>query len=111
MCPAGFPLRSSSAQSLKARELKLRSEEIDAKLQLEGQQRKLERTVLLLLLGQPELGKSTVRKQLQLLYIPAGFDAERLSWRPAIFLNTIESIRHILETLEAATDNIDKLVV
>ena len=109
MFSAGFPLRSSAAQSLKSRKLKLRSEEIDAKLQLEGRQRKQERTVLLLLLGPPESGKSTVRKQLQLMYDPAGFDAERLSWRAVIYLNIIESVRRNLEALEATIDNTDKL--
>ena len=108
--PAGFPLRSSAAQSLKARQLKLRSEEIDAKLQFDGRQRKQERTVLLLLLGPPESGKSTVRKQLQLMYDPNGFDAERLSWRTVIYLNIVESVRRILEAFEAAADNTDKLV-
>ncbi|TBU38838.1 guanine nucleotide binding protein, alpha subunit [Dichomitus squalens] len=89
---SGFNPRSSS-----------RSEEIDAALSLERRQRRRVRAVQLLLLGPPESGKSTVRKQLQLLYDLAGFNAERHSWLTAIYLNIIESVRHILQTLEEDT--------
>ncbi|EJU02511.1 G-protein alpha subunit [Dacryopinax primogenitus] len=88
-----------SARLMAEFEAKQRSDAIDESLRQEKLAAKKNKEVKILLLGQSESGKSTTLKQFQLLWDPNLLDAERLYWRPVIFLNLVVSIRRILECL------------
>ncbi|KZO91215.1 guanine nucleotide binding protein, alpha subunit, partial [Calocera viscosa TUFC12733] len=85
-------------------EAKQQSDAIDEMLRQERAATKKTKEVKILLLGQSESGKSTTLKQFQLLWAPNILDAERLYWRPVIFLNLVISIRRILECLSVRPD-------
>lgn len=55
--------------------------------------------ILILLLGAGESGKSTVLKQMKLLYASGFSTAERKSYRRIIFSNILNSLREILESM------------
>ncbi|VDC04222.1 unnamed protein product [Peniophora sp. CBMAI 1063] len=81
------------------------SESIDQQLKLEHQEQKKNKVdVKVLLLGQSESGKSTTLKQFQLAHTPAAFRAERMAWRPVIYLNLVRSIRRILDAISPDLD-------
>ncbi|KAE8229409.1 hypothetical protein CF326_g5621 [Tilletia indica] len=54
----------------------------------------------ILLLGQQGAGKTTVLKQMRLLYDPQTHERERHGWRLVIFLNIITAARIMLERIE-----------
>ncbi|KAJ6437060.1 guanine nucleotide-binding protein alpha-2 subunit [Purpureocillium lavendulum] len=56
---------------------------------------KLAKEVKLLLLGPGESGKTTILKQMRLIYCRSFTDRERLWWKPVIFRNFVESFRII----------------
>ncbi|TBU61057.1 G-alpha-domain-containing protein [Dichomitus squalens] len=72
---------------------------IDESIRIEKQQRKKQKLVRLLLLGQSESGKSTTLRQFQRLYTPNAFREERVLWRAVIQLNIVRSIHTLLDTL------------
>ncbi|KZV66260.1 guanine nucleotide binding protein, alpha subunit [Peniophora sp. CONT] len=73
------------------------SNSIDRQIARDKKKRKEE--IKLLLLGQSESGKSTTLKQFQIVHTPAAFHAERIAWRPVIYLNIVQSICSILEAM------------
>ncbi|KAI0768152.1 G-protein alpha subunit [Trametes elegans] len=84
------------------------SDSIDEEIKADRERmRKSRQDIRLLLLGQAESGKSTLQKQFQLLYNPAGLDDERLSWRTVIYFNIARPISRILEALDAFGDSDD----
>ncbi|KZT51604.1 guanine nucleotide binding protein, alpha subunit [Calocera cornea HHB12733] len=93
-----------SARLMAEFEAKQRSDAIDEMLRQERVAQKKKKEVKILLLGQSESGKSTTLKQFQLLWAPNILDAERLYWRPVIFLNLVVSVRRILECLSVRPD-------
>ncbi|THV06695.1 guanine nucleotide binding protein, alpha subunit [Dendrothele bispora CBS 962.96] len=85
------------------KEAKLRSDAIDAEINRQRQaEKKEQRPIKVLLLGQSESGKSTTLKNFQLINSPKAFKAERASWRAVIQLNVVRSIRTILDLMSAA---------
>ncbi|RVD81494.1 uncharacterized protein DFL_009358 [Arthrobotrys flagrans] len=77
---------------------RLRSKEIERTLRQD--EKRMAREVKLLLLGAGESGKSTILKQMQLIYA-AGFQkADRERYRGIIFTNITESMKLILEQME-----------
>ncbi|KAI0360019.1 G-protein alpha subunit [Trametes cingulata] len=81
------------------------SDSIDEEIKADRERmRKSREDIRLLLLGQAESGKSTLQKQFQLLYNPAGLDDERLSWRTVIYFNIARPISRILDALDAYGD-------
>ncbi|KAH9856561.1 G-protein alpha subunit [Lenzites betulinus] len=84
------------------------SDSIDEEIKADRERmRKSRQDIRLLLLGQAESGKSTLQKQFQLLYNPAGLDDERTSWRTVIYFNIARPIARILEALDAFGDSED----
>ncbi|KAI9813457.1 MAG: hypothetical protein M1827_004132 [Pycnora praestabilis] len=75
-----------------------RSQEIDKLLRQDG--KKMRTTVKLLLLGAGESGKSTVLKQMKLLYSEGFSSNERLEYRVIIFSNLINAFKVILDAME-----------
>jgi len=53
----------------------------------------MEREVKLLLLGAGESGKSTIVKQMKIIHLLGFTQSERMSYRPPIFKNIVESIK------------------
>ncbi|OBZ77764.1 Guanine nucleotide-binding protein alpha-1 subunit [Grifola frondosa] len=80
-------------------EAKRVSQAIDESIRMEKQQRKKQKVVRLLLLGQSESGKSTTLRQFQRLYTPSAFREERVLWRAVIQLNIVRSIRTMLDAV------------
>jgi hypothetical protein len=79
------PLRRQQEEA----EAKRMSDDIDAQL-LEHPRRKRGNAVRVLLLGQAESGKSTVLKNMRLMYTPT--DKENASWRQVIQTNIVSII-------------------
>ncbi|PWN28969.1 hypothetical protein BDZ90DRAFT_135559 [Jaminaea rosea] len=90
---------SSTPLDLAARH---RSLAIDKQLRLEAaeikRERGKERTILLL--GQAEAGKTTVFKQMRLLYKRQAFDGEREAWRAIVLLNVMHAVRLLMRAFE-----------
>lgn len=61
----------------------------------------------LLLLGAGESGKSTLFKQMITLYGKGYSEAERISYKPVIYSNTIEAMRILIENYDELHDEID----
>ncbi|GKU04718.1 hypothetical protein FLAG1_00398 [Fusarium langsethiae] len=74
-----------------------RSREIEK--QLRQDEKKLSKEVKLLLLGAGESGKSTVLKQMKLIYSQGFTRNEKLEWKPVIFNNIIQSFKVIAEAM------------
>ena len=53
-----------------------------------------------LLLGQAESGKSTLKKLFQLYHGSPTLDRERPSWRPIVYFSVIQAVRTILDELD-----------
>ncbi|CAO1631705.1 unnamed protein product [Sympodiomycopsis kandeliae] len=85
---------------------KKRSDDIDKFLKEQAQEeekaREDQRTILLL--GQAEAGKTTVLKQMRLLYAPQRHEQHRSSWKLVIQLNTISAVRLLLDVHEALAE-------
>ncbi|EWC43699.1 guanine nucleotide-binding protein alpha-2 subunit [Drechslerella stenobrocha 248] len=77
---------------------RLRSREIERILKQD--EKKMAREVKLLLLGAGESGKSTILKQMRLIYAAGFSKADREQYRGIIFTNITESMRLILEAME-----------
>ncbi|KAF7327218.1 hypothetical protein MKEN_00298900 [Mycena kentingensis (nom. inval.)] len=58
------------------------------------------RQVKVVILGQAESGKSTLRKQLQLYHESHTLDGERPAWRIVVYANLVKAVRTILDELE-----------
>ena len=86
-----------ASKNSKNKEGKSRSKAIDKQLKLDSLQASNE--VKLLLLGAGESGKSTIVKQMKILHEHGYPTDERLSFRPLIFNNTIESLIAILRAM------------
>jgi guanine nucleotide-binding protein subunit alpha len=75
-----------------------RSRELDRVIRQD--EKRLSKEVKLLLLGAGESGKSTILKQMKLIYTQGFTKPERLEWRPVIFSNVIQSFRAIHEAMQ-----------
>ena len=64
-------------------------------------------SLLVMLLGQAESGKSTLQKQFQLYYAQQTLDHERPLWRPVVYFNIIKAVRMILDELDHELSNLD----
>ncbi|PWN46634.1 guanine nucleotide binding protein, alpha subunit [Violaceomyces palustris] len=80
------------------------SDEIDKRLKDDAQRMKKEKAGehKILLLGQAAAGKTTVLKQMRLLYDKDAHNRDRESWRTVIQLNVIAAVRTLVECIEAA---------
>ncbi|KAJ4420148.1 G-Protein alpha subunit [Neurospora sp. IMI 360204] len=74
-----------------------RSRELDK--QIRADEKRLSKEVKLLLLGAGESGKSTVLKQMKLIYAQGFSKNEKLEWRPVIFANILQSFRLIFDAM------------
>ncbi|KAL5584852.1 G-Protein alpha subunit [Fusarium odoratissimum] len=74
-----------------------RSRDIDK--QLRQDEKRLSKEVKLLLLGAGESGKSTVLKQMKLIYSQGFSKNEKLEWKPVIFSNIVQSFKVIAEAM------------
>ncbi|KAJ8129034.1 hypothetical protein O1611_g4599 [Lasiodiplodia mahajangana] len=75
-----------------------RSRELDKVIRQD--ERRMAREVKLLLLGAGESGKSTVLKQMKLIYAQGFSKTEKLEWKPVVLINVIQSLRLIFEAME-----------
>jgi guanine nucleotide-binding protein subunit alpha len=75
-----------------------RSRELDRVIRQD--EKRLSKEVKLLLLGAGESGKSTILKQMKLIYTQGFTKTERLEWRPVIFNNVVQSFRAIHEAMQ-----------
>ncbi|EJU04442.1 G protein alpha-subunit [Dacryopinax primogenitus] len=80
-------------------EAKARNDEIENQLKKDRMNAKNE--IKMLLLGAGESGKSTILKQMKLIHNGGYSDSERESYREIIYSNTIQSMRTILEAMQA----------
>ncbi|TGO17215.1 hypothetical protein BTUL_0019g00040 [Botrytis tulipae] len=75
-----------------------RSKEIDALIHRD--EKVMQRQVKLLLLGAGESGKSTILKQMRLIYTDKGFSkTEKEEWRIIIFHNILDGLRMTVEAM------------
>lgn len=74
-----------------------RSRELDKTIRAD--EKRLAREVKLLLLGAGESGKSTVLKQMKLIYSQGFSKNEKLEWKPVVFNNIIQSFRLIYDAM------------
>ncbi|CAK7234175.1 G-Protein alpha subunit [Sporothrix curviconia] len=74
-----------------------RSRELDKVIRAD--EKRLAREVKLLLLGAGESGKSTVLKQMKLIYSQGFSKNEKLEWKPVVFNNIIQSFRLIHDAM------------
>ncbi|KAG0209141.1 guanine nucleotide-binding protein subunit alpha [Mortierella sp. GBA30] len=78
------------------------SEAIDKSLKADKERLQRETGIKLLILGPAETGKTTVLKQLKLLYSRKGLDAERETYRRIVHLNVMKAIQALVQGLEEA---------
>ncbi|KAK2755330.1 g protein alpha subunit [Colletotrichum kahawae] len=62
-------------------------------------EKKMSKEVKLLLLGAGESGKSTVLKQMKLIYAQGFSKNEKLEWKPVVFNNIVQSFRLIQDAM------------
>ncbi|UNI15801.1 G-Protein alpha subunit [Purpureocillium takamizusanense] len=74
-----------------------RSRDIDRTLRQD--EKRMSKEIKLLLLGAGESGKSTILKQMKLIYSQGFTKNERLEWKPVIFSNIVQSFRTIQEAM------------
>ncbi|PWN46182.1 G-alpha-domain-containing protein [Ceraceosorus guamensis] len=100
--PADESIAARSERQRKEASAKKRSEEIDKALKEEAIRNKRDRAgeQKMLLLGQAGAGKTTVLKQMRLLYDQSAHQRERRSWRVVVYLNLILAVRAVLEVFE-----------
>ncbi|KAG0249923.1 guanine nucleotide-binding protein subunit alpha [Mortierella polycephala] len=98
------PLLSSQFTSSRTDQKKAKaiSDAIDRSLRADKEQRQKEGGIKLLILGPSETGKTTVLKQLKLLYGRRGLDYERETYRRIVHLNVMKAIQTLAEALEEA---------
>jgi guanine nucleotide-binding protein G(i) subunit alpha len=87
----------SRSEKKEKKEKKKRNKEINK--QLEKEKSMLKNEVKLLLLGAGESGKSTILKQMRLIYDNGYGIEERISYREIIFSNTFQSMRVLCEAM------------
>ncbi|KAG0304228.1 guanine nucleotide-binding protein subunit alpha [Dissophora globulifera] len=76
------------------------SDAIDRSLKADKERQQREGGIKLLILGPSETGKTTVLKQLKLLYGTQGLDAERQTYRRVVHLNVMKAIQALVEGLQ-----------
>ena len=81
-----------------------RSKEIDSNLRKE--KKFLENEIKLLLLGAGESGKSTISKQMKIIYLKGFTDNERRPYREIIFSNIIMSMRSLVLAVDKFGDQV-----
>ncbi|CAN8106192.1 unnamed protein product [Discula destructiva] len=74
-----------------------RSRELDK--MIKADEKRMSKEVKLLLLGAGESGKSTVLKQMKLIYATGFSKTEKLEWKPVVFNNIIQSFRMIYDAM------------
>ncbi|KAK2609286.1 G-Protein alpha subunit [Conoideocrella luteorostrata] len=74
-----------------------RSRELDRVIRQD--EKRMAKEVKLLLLGAGESGKSTILKQMKLIYSQGFNKHERLEWKPVVFSNIVQSFRTIFEAM------------
>ncbi|KAL2107104.1 hypothetical protein VUR80DRAFT_5702 [Thermomyces stellatus] len=75
----------------------LRSRELDRMIRQD--EKRMAKEVKLLLLGAGESGKSTVLKQMKLIYAHGFSKSEKLEWKPVVFNNVVQSFQAIFEAM------------
>ncbi|KAL9108245.1 MAG: hypothetical protein Q9227_006983 [Pyrenula ochraceoflavens] len=85
--------------STEDKEGKARNEEIENQLKRDKINQRNE--IKMLLLGAGESGKSTILKQMKLIWEGGYSDDERESFKEIIYSNTVQSMRVILEAMES----------
>lgn len=75
-----------------------RSKDLDRSIRAD--EKRLAREVKLLLLGAGESGKSTVLKQMKLIYSQGFTSLEKLEWKPVVFNNIVHSFRSIFDAMK-----------
>jgi len=76
-----------------------KSREIDA--QIHRDEKDMQKVVKLLLLGAGESGKSTILKQMKLIYTKEGISKnEKEEWRVIIFNNLLDGLKMIIDAME-----------
>ncbi|KLU90042.1 guanine nucleotide-binding protein alpha-2 subunit [Magnaporthiopsis poae ATCC 64411] len=74
-----------------------RNRELDKAIRAD--EKRLSKEVKLLLLGAGESGKSTVLKQMKLIYTQGFSKNEKLEWKPVVYNNIIQSFRVIFDAM------------
>ncbi|KAK4149719.1 guanine nucleotide binding protein, alpha subunit, partial [Chaetomidium leptoderma] len=74
-----------------------RSRELDKAIRAD--EKRLSKEVKLLLLGAGESGKSTVLKQMKLIYAQGFSKNEKMEWKPVVFTNVVQSFRLIFDAM------------
>lgn len=74
-----------------------RSRELDKIIRQD--EKRMARQVKLLLLGAGESGKSTILKQMKLIYSQGFSKSEKLEWKPVIFGNIVQSFQTIYDAM------------
>ncbi|KEZ38821.1 hypothetical protein SAPIO_CDS10864 [Scedosporium apiospermum] len=74
-----------------------RSRELDRIIRQD--EKRMAKEVKLLLLGAGESGKSTVLKQMKLIYAQGFSKSEKLEWKPVVFNNVVQAFQVILEAM------------
>ncbi|KAH7357927.1 guanine nucleotide-binding protein alpha-2 subunit [Plectosphaerella cucumerina] len=75
-----------------------RSRELDRNIRQD--EKRMSKEVKLLLLGAGESGKSTVLKQMKLIYTQGFSKNEKMEWKPVVFNNVVHSFRTIFEAMK-----------
>ncbi|KIY43301.1 P-loop containing nucleoside triphosphate hydrolase protein [Fistulina hepatica ATCC 64428] len=82
------------------------SQKIDEELRAERVAMKQSKKAMqVLLLGQTRSGKSTIMKNLQMMYAPTEWATERASWKVVIQLNLVRAVNMVLDALVAALES------
>ena len=89
---------SKNLTKYKAFDMTARSKAIDKQLSMDAD--RLSRELKLLLLGAGESGKSTIVKQMKIIYENGYSQDERIRYKKIIFKNVIDSIITILDAME-----------
>ncbi|KAL2162616.1 hypothetical protein VTH06DRAFT_6452 [Thermothelomyces fergusii] len=74
-----------------------RSRELDKMIRAD--EKRMAKEVKLLLLGAGESGKSTVLKQMKLIYAQGFSKHEKMEWKPVVFTNILQSFRLISDAM------------
>lgn len=64
---------------------------------LQEEKKKMNKELTLLLLGTGDSGKSTVAKQMKMIYMDGFSEKERIEFKPAIFSNVVNSMKNLLK--------------
>eukprot|EP00008_Paramoeba_atlantica_P006008 CAMPEP_0201483966 /NCGR_PEP_ID=MMETSP0151_2-20130828/8160_1 /ASSEMBLY_ACC=CAM_ASM_000257 /TAXON_ID=200890 /ORGANISM="Paramoeba atlantica, Strain 621/1 / CCAP 1560/9" /LENGTH=352 /DNA_ID=CAMNT_0047867369 /DNA_START=566 /DNA_END=1624 /DNA_ORIENTATION=+ len=83
-----------SKETIEEKEARLKSKEIEKKIR--DDKRVMDKEIKLLLLGAGESGKTTITKQMKILYMDGFTDEERRAFVPVIHSNVILSMRTLV---------------